>query len=237
MDQVARIRELLDEVQEKLDWLVDKINGLLSHVPFYLEWAVNKFRDLWDWAIEKVGQFWDKVVEFVGYLGQPWDLNDARNRWIELGSPVAARASESDKSQSEVDSAWKGRAADKYANALTAQKLALASVQAKLANPMGPALGSLASALYIFFAVVIGVIVALIIAHGVATAEAVSILGLPAVPPTVATAYGAAIVALIGAIANLNNAASSSSTVFRQVAAETADYGTNNWPRAVISAT
>ena len=237
MEQIERINQLLDEVQQKLDWLVDRINGLLSHVPFWLEWAVDKFRDLWDWAMEKVGQFWDKVAEFVSYLGQPWDLNDAKERWIQLGSPVAARAFESDKSQSSVDGAWKGRAADQYANALTAQKAALSSVQSKLTNPMGPALGSLASALYIFFGVVIGAIVALIVAHGVATGEAVSIIGLPAVPPTLATAYGACIVLLIGAITNLNNAASNSNTVFLQVAAETADYGSANWPPAVISAT
>lgn len=237
MDQVARIQELLDEVQEKLDWLVDKINGLLSSVPFFLQWAVDKFRELWDWAMEKVGQFWDKVREFVSYLGQPWDLNDAKERWIELGSPVAARAFESDKSQSAVDGAWKGKAADRYANALGAQKSALTSVQSKLANPMGPALGSLASALYIFFGVVIGAIVALIVAHAVATGEAVSILGLPAVPPTLITAYGACIVLLIGAMTNLNNAASNSNTVFLQVAAETSDYGSENWPPAVINAT
>ena len=79
--------------------------------------------------------------------------------------------------------------------------------------------------------------VALIVAHGVATGEAVSIIGLPAVPPMLATAYGACIVLLIGAITNLNNAASSSNAVFLQVAAETADYGSANWPPAVISAT
>lgn len=237
MDQVARIQQLLDEVQEKFSWLVDKINGLLSRVPSWLDWAVDKFRDLWDWAIEKVNQFWGKVQEFVGYLGQPWDLNDAKERWIALGNPVAARASKADRSQSAVDSAWKGRAADRYANALPAQKAALSAVQSKLANPMGPALGSLASALYIFFGVVIGAIVALVVAHGVATGEAVSILGLPAVPPTLATAYGAAIVVLIGAITNLNNAASNSNTVFLQVAAESADFGSENWPAAVINAT
>ncbi len=237
MDQVQRIKDLLDEVQEKLDGLVDKVNGLLGHVPFFLQWAVDKFKDLWAWAMEKVGQFWDKVTEFVSYLGQPWDLNDAKERWIELGSPVAARAYESDKAQSAVDAEWKGKAADNYANALVAQKTALSSVQSKLTNPMGPALGSLASALYIFFVVVIGAIVTLVIAHGVAAGEAVSILGLPAVPPTLATAYGACIVVLIGAIANLNNVASTSNTVFMQVAAETGDYGSENWPPAVIGAT
>src|SRR5690606_27547189 len=118
--------------------------------------------------------------------------------------PVAARASEADRSQSAVDSHWKGKAADRYAQSLSAQQKALTAVQTKLANPIGPALGSLASALYIFFTVVIGALLTLFIAHTVAAGEAVSILGLPAVPPTLITAYGAAILALGGAVANLN---------------------------------
>ena len=233
-EAVERINELLEEVREKLDWVVEKINGVLKHVPFFLQWAVDKFMDLWDKVLEKVGQFWDKVVEFVSYLGQPWHLNDAKAAWIALGSPVAARASEADRSQSTVDAEWKGRAADRYASSLAAQGKALSGVQGKLANPIGPALGSLASALYIFFGVVIAVIIALVIAHNVAAGEAVSIIGLPAVPATLLVAYGAAIGALIAAIANLNNAANSSNTVFQTVAAETADFGAQNWPQAVI---
>lgn len=234
MEAVERIRNLLDDIRDKFDWIVSKINSVLSHVPGFLQWAVDKFLALWDKVVEKAGEFWDKVVEFVSYLGQPWDLNAAKNEWLTLAAPVAARGSEADRSQSEVDASWKGQAADRYAFSLGAQQKALTGVQSKLANPIGPALGSLASALYIFFAVVIGALVTLFIAHTVAAGEAVSILGLPAVPPTLITAYGAAIVALIGAIANLNNAASNSNTVFLTVANETADFGVDGWPQAVI---
>ena len=233
-EAIDRINELLDEVTEKLDWVVGKINGLLSHVPGFLHWAVDKFMALWNIVLEKAKQFWDKVVEFVSYLGQPWDLNGAKDDWVSLGGPVAARASQADKSQSDVDFRWEGRAADRYANSLGAQNKALSGVQSKLANPMGPALSSLAGALYIFFGVVIGVIIALVVAHTVAGGEAVSILGLPAVPPTLITAYGVALVALIGAIANLNNAANNANTVFQTVAAEASDFGSGGWPQAVI---
>ena len=82
--------------------------------------------------MDKLSEFWDKVQEFVSYIGAPWDLDSAKHRWLELGGPVAARASESDRSQSTVDTEWKGQAADRYAMSLGPQGKALAGVQGKL---------------------------------------------------------------------------------------------------------
>ncbi|WP_435743640.1 hypothetical protein [Nocardioides sp. SYSU DS0663] len=203
-------------------------------VPWGLGWAVDKFMALWDVAMEKMGQFWDKVGEFVSYIGAPWDLNAAADDWVGVGGPVAARATEADRSQSEVDYQWKGRAADRYAFALSAQQKALTAVQSKLTAPMGPALSSLATALYIFFGAVIAAIAILVVAIVTATGEAISILGLPAVPPTVLTGAAAAIAAISAAILNLRGAASSAQDVFSQVASETGDFGAQGWPAAVI---
>lgn len=234
-ETVERIMDLLDEVDEKVRSLTDKINDILSWVPWGLGWAVDKFRDLWDKAMEKLGEFWDKVREFISYIGAPWDLDSAKDEWIELGAPVAARASEADRSQSAVDAEWKGRAADRYALALAPQGKALAAVQGKLTSKIGPALGSVSTALYIFYAAVVAAIVAMIIGIVTATGEAVSILGLPAVPPTVIVAVGAAILAIGSAVVNLRGAASGANTEFQNVAAEVSDFGAENWPQAVIA--
>jgi hypothetical protein len=234
-EAVERIMDLLDEVDEKVQSLTDKVNDILSWVPWGLGWVVDKFRDLWDKAMDKLSEFWDKVREFLSYIGAPWDLDSAKEEWIGLGAPVAARASEADRSQSAVDAEWKGRAADRYALSLGPQGKALSSVQSKLTSKIGPALGSVATALYVFYGAVVVAIVAMIVGIVTATGEAVSILGLPAVPPTVIVAVAAAILAIGTATMNLRGAASNANTEFLNVAAETGDFGAENWPQAVIA--
>jgi hypothetical protein len=233
-EAVDRIMELLDEVDEKVQSLTDKVNDILSWVPWGLGWVVDKFKDLWSAAMDKLGEFWDKVKEFVSYIGAPWDLSSAKEAWIELGGPVAARASEADRSQSAVDSEWKGKAADRYAMSLGPQGKALAAVQSKLTSVIGPGLSAISIALYAFYAAVVIAIGAMVLGIVTATGEAVSVLGLPAVPPTVIAAVIAAIAALGTATVVLRGVAAGANTDFLKVANETGDFGTDNWPKAVI---
>ena len=233
-ETVDRIMDLLDEIDEKIQWVTDKVNDILSWVPWGLGWVVDKFKDLWNKAMDKMGEFWDKVKEIVSNIGAPWDLNATKDEWVKVGGPVAARATESDRSQSTVDAEWKGKAADRYALSLGPQGKALSAVQSKLTAVIGPALGSIATALYIFYGVVIGALVILVAAIITAGGETVSIIGLPAVPATILAAAIAAIVTIGGAVLNLRGAASGANTTFLQVANETGDFGAENWPPAVI---
>lgn len=100
------------------------------------------------------------------------------------------------------------------------------------AEEVGPT--RLASAIYIFYGAVIAAIVILAAGLLTATGEAISVLGLPAVPPTVITAIVAAVAALSAAILNLRSQATSAQSAFDDVANETSDFGAGGWPRAVI---
>ncbi|MGY2704479.1 MULTISPECIES: hypothetical protein [unclassified Nocardioides] len=233
-ETVDRIMDLLDEIDEKIQWVTDKVNDILSWVPWGLGWVVDKFKDLWNKAMEKLGEFWDKVGEIASNIGAPWDLDSAKDAWIEVGGPVAARASESDRSQSAVDTEWKGRAADRYALSLGPQGKALSAVQSKLTAQIGPALGAVASALYVFYVLTAAALAALVVAIIAAGGETVSIIGLPAVPATILGAVVVAIAALASAVINLRAAASGANSTFLQVANETGDFGAENWPSAVI---
>lgn len=233
-ETVQRIYDLLDQVDEKIESLRNKINDILRWVPWGLGWVVDKFMDLWGAAMDKLGQFWEQVREFVSNIGAPWDLDAAKEQWISAGGPVAARASEADRSQSAVDTEWKGQAADRYAFSLAGQSKALTAVQSKLTSVMGPALGKVSSALYIFYFAVAGAIAGVVTAVVVATGEAVTILGLPLVPPTVLTAIVAALGLMGAAVANLRAAASDANTEFLKVASETGDFGAQNWPNAAV---
>lgn len=233
-EAVERINQLLQAVDEKIESLRNKVTGILSWVPWGLGWVVDRFMDLWNTAMDKLGEFWGKVREFTSNIGAPWDLDSAKDQWIGVGGPVAARASEADRSQSAVDAEWKGQAADRYAFSLAAQNKALTAVQSKLTSVVGPALGKVASALYIFYGAVIAALLALIAGILLATGEAVSILGLPAVPPTVITAIIVAIGAISAALLNLRGQASDANTEFLKVANETGDFGERGWPQAAI---
>ena len=233
-EAVTRINDLLDDVDEKMAALTDKINGILDWVPWGLGWAVDQFMKLWDVAMEKVSDFWEMVTDFLGYIGQPWDLNAAADDWAEVGGPVAERGVEASRSQSEVDTNWKGKAADRYSFALADQQKAITAVRDKLTSQIGPPLSDLATALYIFFGAVIGAVVILVATIVTATGEAVSILGLPAVPPTVIAGFAAAIVAIGAAILNLRASASSANTTFKNIQEARSDFGAENWPSAVI---
>jgi hypothetical protein len=235
MDAAQRIFDLLDEIDDKLQSLTDKINDVLSWVPFFLQWAVDKFKDLWNAAMDKLGQLWDKIKEIVANLGQPWRLNDAKDQWAQLGGPVSAKAVEFSRSQSDVDYEWKGRAADRYALALTDQQKALTSVRDKLTSVVAPALGDIANALYLFFGAVAVALAALVVAIVAATAETGSIVGLPAVPVTIAGAVVIALGAIGGACNNLLGSARSANTTFLNLRNADGDFGPRNWPPAVVS--
>ena len=113
------------------------------------------------------------------------------------------------------------------------QGKALAAVQSKLTSVIAPALGSVSGALYLFYGAVAVAVVAMIVGIVTATGEAVSILGLPAVPPTVIAAVATAILALGTAVMNLRGAAAGANTEFLKVSQETGDVGATDWPRAV----
>jgi hypothetical protein len=234
MDAAQRIYDLLDQIDDKLQSLTNKINDVLSWVPFFLQWAVDKFKDLWNAAMGKLGEFWDKVKQVVADLGQPWRLNDTKDQWARVGGPVSARAVEFSRSQSNVDYEWQGRAADRYALALSDQQKALTSVRDKLTAVVAPALGDIANALFVFFAAVAIALVALVAAIIAATAETGSIIGLPAVPVTIAAAVVIAVGAIAVACNNLLGSARSANTTFLNLRNADGDFGPSNWPPAVV---
>lgn len=231
---VDRINELLDDVDEKVESLRGKINGILSWVPWGMGWVVDKFMGLWDGAMNKLGEFWDLIRNIVANLGQPWVLNRTETEWLEVGGPVAELAPEATRGQSDVDFEWKGRAADRYALALGEQRSAIVAVRDRLTSVIGPALGAVATALYLFFGTVIAAIAAMIAGIVLATGEAVSLFGLPAVPPTVYLAIVAAISSIAIGTNVLLGAARSADSVFTSAANNTGDFGAGNWPAAVI---
>lgn len=232
---IQKINELLQKVETKVNALVNKINGLLDKVPGWLDWAVDKFQKLWDKAVEKLGEFWDLIVKIVANLGVPWELNNAKDDWEKVGSKTSTEVATANEGTLQTDDAdkWSGTAKDSYVKALADQKAALKGIKATFTDKIQPALDSAATAIYIFWGALVVAIGVMIIGIVTATGEAVSILGLPAVPPTVIVAVVACIGAIITGTLVLRGALSTASTTFNTLKGESGDYP-NNWPVSAI---
>jgi hypothetical protein len=188
MDEIiAKISGFLDKVQGKLEELTDKVNGILSHVPFFLQWAVDKFMDLWNKMLDKLGEFWDWFTDKLSYCGDPFGLGEAGDRWnTDLGLPTKSLADQiDDEHELLVDDTWTGTAATAYKEQVPDQEAALRTVGQSFATAVDSAMGSLKSGLLLFWG---GIVIGLITLVGAiigATAAAGTIIGLPAAPVAV----------------------------------------------------
>ncbi len=231
---IERLHQLLDEVQDKVDRLVSKVNSILDWVPWGLGWAVDKFKKLWRAAMDKLDEFWGFIAPIMVVIGQPWDISSAQASWNTVGSDVSAEVVTATDGELSVDDNWTGSAAEAYKKALTNQRLALTAIKSTFTDKISPALAGVVSALYMFY-VGVGVAIAVMIVGIVtATGEAVSILGLPAVPPTVLVAIVVAIGAITKTGFDLRGAAASAAATFEVLKGERTAFGHDNWPHATV---
>lgn len=233
-EKVQEIIALLAEVEQKVESLRNKINGILSWVPWGLGWAVDKFRELWDQAMDRLGEFWDMIAPIANGFGAPWVINDRLDEWVDIGANVSEQVTVATTGELDVDNRWTGVARDAYVDALGNQRTALQAIKSTFTDRIVGALGDVSSALWTFFVMLAIAIAAMIAGIVLATGEAVSILGLPAVPPTVILAVVTAIGTIGHGINNLRSACNSANSTFVLLSTERTATGPDNWPRAVI---
>lgn len=226
MDPAAEVRELLDKVQDKVEDLTSFVNSVLDKVPGYLSWVVDKFVDAWNWMIEKLGEFWDWFVDKLSYAGNPFTLNGASTAWREdVAGPMANVLRAVDDAQLAADDLWEGFGAEQYRQHLPGQRDAMTSIAADFAETIAATLDSLQLAITVFWAGVVVAVAGLVVGIAAATAEGATIVGLPAVPATVAAAIGVAVVALGAALAVLYSQAGSARSTLTKTAS-----GIQSWP-------
>jgi hypothetical protein len=233
MDEIIeKINGFLDKVQGKLEELTDKVNGILSHVPFFLQWAVDKFMDLWNKMLDKLGEFWDWFTDKLAYCGDPFGLGDAGDRWnTDLGQPTKALADQIDgEHELLVDDNWTGTAASAYKEQVPDQEAALRSVGQSFATAVDSAMGSLKTGLITFWLAIGAALVALAVAIVLATAAAGTVIGLPAAPVAVIAGVIAFLVAAGTGLAALYLGTSSAADSFRNAR----QYATD-WPEFAVS--
>jgi hypothetical protein len=191
-----KINDILDKMRRGVDLLVEAVNRILSNVPSWAGWLVDKFQGLWDTFVNKLQEFWDWFVDKLSYVGNPFMLHGAAGGWREVGGLVMNQSRAIDDSDVLVDDNWAGRGADQYKQSLPPQRDAMKSVDADFANNIAGALAQIGNAIAIFWGLVVTATLTAVVGLSVATGTAVSIIGLPAAPPAAYTAVAAAIAQL-----------------------------------------
>lgn len=228
---IEKINGLLDKVQGKLEELANKVNGILSHVPFFLQWAVDKFMDLWNTMLDKLGEFWDWFTEKLAYAGDPFGLGDAGERWnTDLGLITKALADQiDDEHELLVDDNWTGTAASAYKEQVPEQEDALRTL-GQFATNVHSAMGTLKAGIITFWGAIVTALVGLAVAIVIATAAAGTVIGLPAAPVAVVAGVIAFLLAAGTGVAVLYLLADSAAGTFR----DARQYATD-WPDFAVS--
>ncbi|NLU73172.1 hypothetical protein HCC61_10850 [Streptomyces sp. HNM0575] len=173
VDKLDRIRDLVNQVK-------NKINGLLSHVPSFLHWVISKVEDLWNRFCDKMSEFWDWFTDKLAYVGDPFLLKDTGEKWnSKLGVPAHKRASEVDSDDLMVDDNWTGTAASAYKSRIGGQKDALDAIGKTYASGVSSALNTMKTGIWIFWIAVVSALVVAVFAFVGGMAAEGTIIGIP----------------------------------------------------------
>lgn len=196
---LEKLRTKWEELMVKADRLLEAFNTTLDKIARFAGWIAEKAVDFWN---SKVVPKWQEAVDWRGehwnVFGAPWLCFDKAADWrTDVGQPVSERAGLAAKGQLDVDNTWKGSAATRYNERLSQQESALKGVSEQFAETIASALVKVGAGIITWWLGIIVGIGILVICILTATGEAISVLGLPAVPPTVLAGWGAFIGGLI----------------------------------------
>ena len=133
---LEKLHEKWDELMAKAQALLDAFNHTLDRIGRWFGWIAEKAADFWN---DHVVPKWQEAVDWMGehwnVFGAPWLCFGAAGDWRTLvGQPVSERAGPATKGQLEVDTTWKGSAAQRYNDRLTQQEGAIKGVSEQFAE-------------------------------------------------------------------------------------------------------
>lgn len=227
---IERLNALFDKIQDKLNWITDRINSLLSHVPGWAGWVVDKFMDAWNAMLGKLQEFWDWFTDKLAYVGDPFTLWSTSDLWhTVVGEPGKVLADSIEDSDLLVDNTWTGPAAESYKGQVPDQETALRTLGQSFATTASSQLKTLSVGIGIFWLGVIAAVAALAWTIVAAAGETGSVIGIPAVPATIAAGLVTCLLALGAALGSLVGALKISADGFRSVVRYATD-----WPEFAV---
>lgn len=196
---IEKLREKWEEVEQKATRLLEAFNDTLRKIARFAGWIAEKAANFWN---DKVVPAWQRAVDWMAehwnVFGAPWLCFGAAGDWRTLvGQPVSERAGLATKGQLDVDTTWKGSAAQRYNDRLGEQEKALGAMSEQFAETIASGLTKVGAGIITWWLGIIVGIGILIICLATATGAAISIVGLPAAPAAVYAGWAAFIGGLI----------------------------------------
>lgn len=178
---VKQIMDLVHEIQEKFNWLMDKVNSGLDKIPWFLSWIGDRIHDAWNYLVDKWNQFWDAATLIFGNLGDPGAISDTNQSWSDdVGQLVTAHTAQLDRAMLQADDKWTGQAASEYYPKATLQGNAMKAVQTLYVEGAKTALDQVRAGLIKFYGGLIVALAALVAGFITAAASSATIIGIPA---------------------------------------------------------
>ena len=229
---IDKLRQKWDDLMAKAQRLLEVFNSTLDKIARFAGWVAEKAVNFWnDQVVPKWQQAVDWMSEHWNVFGAPWLCFGAAGDWRTLvGQPVSERAGLSTKGQLEVDTTWKGSAAQRYNDRLGQQETAIKGVSEQFAETIASALTKVGAGIIVWWLGIIAGVGVLIICLSVATGAAVSVLGLPAVPPAVLVGWGAFISGLIVGTGTLTALCLNAKGDLEGVRSKLSGYPEGAWP-------
>lgn len=197
---IAEASGKADEIEQKIQEFFEKVNGLISWVPWPASELIGPIED----GLEKINQemqkFWQEVQEVFTQRGDPDRLREAGAAWAEgVGNALGEIAGKISLENHKTNIEWTGSAAEAYRAIVPAQKEALNGLK-DLALQMRTSLDELADSVEDFWFQLIAGFVAFVIAIGIGIATAAGVVTIPVAIGIILGAVAAAIAFIVNSI-------------------------------------
>ncbi|MGH3711195.1 MAG: WXG100 family type VII secretion target, partial [Pseudonocardiaceae bacterium] len=147
-DPLTTVSKLLEKLKSAWDDIVNDVNHVLSFLPGFLTEPITS---VFEMCSSKVTEVFNEIAKLFSERGSEPALRTVGESWNEqVGHRASTQAGLLTKEALEVDNRWTGDAAERYAEAVTAQGRALTQIKT-ITDTLQTTLNEIASALSSFW--------------------------------------------------------------------------------------
>ncbi|MGH3947833.1 MAG: hypothetical protein ACRDSE_01725 [Pseudonocardiaceae bacterium] len=226
--------ETADEIERKIQEFFDKVNDVISWVPWPFDDLIEPIEQGMAQLREKMQEFWDRLTDFLTNRGDPDKLKQFADEWREsIGNRIGEIAGDIKLTQMRSNIEWEGRAAEAYKTIVPPQSEGLEGIKS-LAVQINTSLKSLANGIEDFWTAILIAFGTFVVAIAAAIIGAVTVVGIPAAIVAVLVAVGACVALIATAITSRDAVEDTIKAEQDTIAQGTHDIGTQ-WTKSKTS--
>lgn len=226
--------ETADEIERKIQEFFDKVNDVISWVPWPFDDLIEPIEQGMAQLREKMQEFWDRLTDFLTNRGDPDKLKQFADEWREsIGNRIGEIAGDIKLTQMRSNIEWEGRATEAYKTIVPPQSEGLEGIKS-LAIQINTSLKSLANGIEDFWTAILIAFGTFVVAIAAAIIGAVTVVGIPAAIAAVLVAVGACVALITTAIVSRDAVEDTIKAEQDTIAQGTQDIGTQ-WTKSKTS--